>query len=194
MNILLLNPPAALDRKFTREGRCTQEQGVWGTLWPPVSLAATGAVLEKAGHAVRIIDCPAVSMDLEGLRQELLNHNPRLVIWSTGTPSIAGDLALAGDIKKVLSSCTTAVFGTHVTALDRQCLQATPALDCIIRNEPELTAQELATACAAGAALVNIAGLTWHALSLKISTACRFRPGTCFRSMNTCCRSKGAPF
>ena len=162
MNILLLNPPAELNKKFIREGRCTQEQGVWGTLWPPVSLAMTGAVLEKDGYGARIIDCPAIAMDFEGLRQELQRFNPRLVIWSTGTPSIASDLALAEYIKKELPAAQTAVFGTHVTALDRQCLEAAPALDCIIRNEPELTARELAAAIAAHTPFADIAGLTWR--------------------------------
>jgi radical SAM superfamily enzyme YgiQ (UPF0313 family) len=162
MNILLLNPPAQHNKKFIREGRCTQEQGVWGTLWPPVSLAMTGAVLEREGHGVRIIDCPAVSMSFEQLEHELRQFSPRLVIWSTGTPSIAGDLAFAGAVKKCLPACLTAVFGTHVTALDRQCLQAAPALDCIIRNEPELTARALAAALASGAPLSDIEGLTWR--------------------------------
>lgn len=162
MNILLVNPPAALNKKFIREGRCTQEQGVWGTLWPPVSLAMTGAVLEKDGHEVRIIDCPASAMSFEQLEHELRQFNPRLVIWSTGTPSIAGDLAFADAVKKILPTCITAVFGTHVTALDRQCLQASPALDCIIRNEPELTARDLAQAIASSENFSDIAGLTWR--------------------------------
>jgi len=33
--ILLFNPPAPDGRGYTREGRCTQEAGVWGTQWPP---------------------------------------------------------------------------------------------------------------------------------------------------------------
>ncbi len=162
MNILLVNPPADTGKKFIREGRCTQEQGAWGTLWPPISLATVGAVLERAGHDTRIIDCPAADMDSERLGQELRRLQPRLVIWSTGTPSIAGDLALADLIKKKLPGAVTAVFGTHVTALDRQCLAAAPGLDCILRNEPELTAAELAEAVAAGRQFSGIAGLTWR--------------------------------
>lgn len=163
MTILLVNPPAEGDRKFIREGRCTQEQGVWGTLWPPISLACIGAVLERVGHSVRIIDCPAAGMDFSGLRAELGRLSPGLVIWSSATPSIAGDLGLAGFIKKTLPEAVTAVFGTHATALDRECLEVSPALDCIIRNEPELTAAELAGAVAGGRPLDTVAGLTWRA-------------------------------
>ena len=162
MNILLLNPPAELDKKFIREGRCTQEQGVWGTLWPPISLACIGAVLEKDCHTVRIIDCPAVGINFEKLRKELRLYLPRLVIWSSATPSIAGDLGLADFVKQALPAAVTAVFGTHATALDRPCLQAAPALDCVIRNEPELTASELAQAVLQELPFSGIAGLTWR--------------------------------
>lgn len=162
MNILLLNPPAEQDKKFIREGRCTQEQGAWGTLWPPITLASIGAVLEKAGHAVRIIDCPAANMNFEQLLKELQLFKPRLVIWSSGTPSIAGDLGFSSLIKKTLPAAVTAVFGTHVTALDRQCLEAAPGLDCILRNEPELTAAELAEAVMQDRPFSGIAGLTWR--------------------------------
>ena len=62
MKILLLNPPARDNKKFIREGRCTQEQGVWATLWPPLSLATMGALLEAAGHVVQIVDCAAQGM------------------------------------------------------------------------------------------------------------------------------------
>ena len=58
MKVLLLNPPTIDEKQFIREGRCTQEQGVWATLWPPLSLATIGAVLEEDG-VVKIVDCPA---------------------------------------------------------------------------------------------------------------------------------------
>ncbi len=162
MTILLLNPPAEQDKKFIREGRCTQEQGTWGTLWPPITLASIGAVLEKQGHDVRIIDCPAVSMGFEKLREELSLKAPPLVIWSSGTPSISEDLGLARLIKETLPQAVTALFGTHVTALDRQCLESAPGLDCILRNEPELTAAELADAVMQDRPFSGIAGLTWR--------------------------------
>ena len=33
-----------------------QEEGAWGTLWPPLSLATAAAVLERAGYAVQFGD------------------------------------------------------------------------------------------------------------------------------------------
>jgi anaerobic magnesium-protoporphyrin IX monomethyl ester cyclase len=160
MRVLLFNPPTPDNKKFIREGRCTQEQGVWGTLWPPVSLATTAAVLEQAGHVVRVYDCPAIDMRVSGLLAAAASFAPECVMWSTGTPSISSDLALARDFKRIRPDACTAVFGTHVTVLDRQSLSAQPELDCIIRHEPELTAACLAEALEHGRGPGDVAGIT----------------------------------
>ncbi len=160
MRILLLNPPTRTNKKFIREGRCTQEQGVWATLWPPVTLATTGAVLEREGYDVRICDCPAGGMSMEKLYDTIRRFSPDCVIWSTGTPSLESDLQLAADIKEIDASIVTAVFGTHVTVMDRESLLGHPALDYVIRNEPEITVRELVRALKEGKSPENVEGLT----------------------------------
>lgn len=162
MKVLLLNPPTQDNKKFIREGRCTQEQGVWATLWPPVSLATVGAVLEHNGFQARIIDCPASEVTWEKLGEVIKEFSPQLVIWSTGTPSIDNDLSLAAFIKKINSTTVTAVFGTHVTALDRRCMDEYLQLDFILRNEPELTALDLVRAVQDRKPFDTIAGLTFR--------------------------------
>ena len=84
MKLLLINPPTSNDKKFIREGRCTQEQGVWATLWPPLSLATMGAVLEEAGHVVQIVDCAAQEMSRSELEHVIRDVMPGAVI--TGRP------------------------------------------------------------------------------------------------------------
>jgi anaerobic magnesium-protoporphyrin IX monomethyl ester cyclase len=162
MKILLLNPPTRNSKKFIREGRCTQEQGVWATLWPPISLVMIGAVLEKDEHVVRIIDCPAEGVSWEDLGEEIRKFSPNLVTWSTGTPSIGNDLSLASDIKEMDSAILTAVFGTHVTVLDKQCMAEFPCVDFIIRNEPEMTARELVNVLEETRSLEAVAGITFR--------------------------------
>ncbi len=162
MKIFLLNPPTKDDKKFIREGRCTQEQGVWATLWPPISLVTIGAVLEKDGHEVKVVDCAAQGVSWEELKQLIEKFLPHVVIWSTGTPSIQGDLELASFIKKCNGKIYTAVFGTHVTVLDKQCMEAFPEIDFIIRNEPELTVGELINVLQEKKDIKNVAGLTFR--------------------------------
>ena len=168
MKILLLNPPAGGGRKFIREGRCTQEQGVWATLWPPLSLASIGAVLENDHHQVSIIDCPAQGITLQKIEQVVCDWAPAVVIWSTGTPSIEGDLELASSVKKWRSGIITAVFGTHVTALDKECMRSVPELDVIVRNEPELTVSELVGALSKGEDIKAVKGITFRTAQEEI--------------------------
>lgn len=158
----MLNPPARGGRKFIREGRCTQEQGVWATLWPPLSLASIGAVLEKDGHRVRIVDCPAQGVSLEDVKPIISETNPRMVVWSTGTPSIDNDLELASAVKRLQPGAVTAVIGTHVTVLDCESLQAAPDLDVVIRNEPELTVRELVHVIESDGEKQYVAGISYR--------------------------------
>ena len=140
--ILLLNPPHPEGKGFTREGRCTQESGVWATQWPPVSLATTAAFLERDGHILRVIDCPAVGLDSARLGALVKNFQPDFVFWTTATPTLNDDLNLAGLIKKNVPDTVTGVFGTHVTAFPEVALE-NPGIDAVIRREPEQTIREI---------------------------------------------------
>lgn len=168
MKILLLNPPDVNKGKFTREGRCTQDQGIWTTLWPPLSLVYIGTLLKKEGYEVKVLDCPAegtVVTELEGIVRAWA---PDVLIWSTGTPTIHGDLALASVLKTVLPAVKTAVFGTHVSALDSECMAGAPSLDAIIRNEPEYTAVEWIKSLGVTGRADAVRGLTYRKESGEI--------------------------
>ncbi len=163
MQVLLLNPPTREGKGFIREGRCTQEGGVWTTLWPPISLATIAAVLQRDGHGVRALDAAATGYPRERLLTDIENSPPDVIVWSTGTPSIDDDLALASEIKRASPRTKTGVFGTHVTALDRVCMEATPDLDAIIRNEPEATAAEWIESLKTESPPESVNGLTFRA-------------------------------
>ena len=134
--ILLFNPPAPSGRGYTREGRCTQEAGVWGTQWPPLSLATAAAILRGDGHRVTLRDYPAAGLGVDALAADLKVLRPALVIWSTGTPTLGFDLGLARFVRDRVPETLTAVLGTHVSARPEEAL-AEKALDVVIRGEPE---------------------------------------------------------
>ena len=163
-----MNPPDPGGENFIREGRCTQQEGLWTTLWPPVSLVYLGTVLKAHGHEVRVRDCPAEGIDRDALTEIIRSFAPGAVIWSTGTPSIESDLALASIVKGVQPAAFTAVFGTHASVLDADCMKQSPDLDAIIRNEPEMTALELVGALSSGAACAGVEGLTFRASQCEI--------------------------
>jgi radical SAM superfamily enzyme YgiQ (UPF0313 family) len=131
-------------------------------LWPPISLATIGAVLEREGHLVEARDAAATGYPRANLLRDIEREPHDAVIWSTGTPSIADDLALANEIKARAKGVATAVFGTHVTALDEACLSDTRGLDAIFRNEPEATAAEWVRALETKRPLEAVAGLSYR--------------------------------
>lgn len=149
MKILLFNPPGPDGRGYIREGRCTQETGVWATLWPPVSLASAAAVLEEDGHQVRVIDFPAIRLDVDTLMKIIRDERPDFAIWNTGTPTLPFDLNIARLIKKESPETATGVIGTHVTILPEEALRQ-PAVDIVIRGEPEKIIRNLCTHGASG--------------------------------------------
>ncbi len=158
MKILLFNPPAPDGRAYTREGRCTQEAGVWGTQWPPLSLATAAALLRQDGRQVTLRDYPAAGRDLRALAEDLRGLQPAFAIWSTGTPTLRHDIALARLVRKEVPAAVTAVLGTHVTVRPEEAL-AEPALGAVIRGEPEGIIREL---CRHDSGFGQVAGLSWR--------------------------------
>lgn len=144
--VWLLNPPHPQGKGFTREGRCTQEASFWATQWPPVTLATIAAMLDRDGHQVKAMDCPAIGMPAARLRPVLSREQPDFVFWNTATPTLQADLELAALVKAACPTACTGVLGTHVTALPAAALE-NPAIDLVIRGEPEETVQEV---CRAG--------------------------------------------
>jgi anaerobic magnesium-protoporphyrin IX monomethyl ester cyclase len=161
MKILLFNPPTIEGKRFIREGRCTQEEGAWGTLWPPVSLASAAAVLEKAGHDIRLRDFPACGEDLAVLDDAVRDFQPDVAIWSSATPSIDSDLSIAERLKALQPALKTCTFSTHAATLADQCLRQHRGLDFIIRGEPELTVDELLDALAGHRTIDSVPGLAF---------------------------------
>jgi len=122
--VLLFNPPDRQGGAHNREGRCTQERGIWGTLWPPVTLATAAALLERDGHVVRVVDFPALGKGPGFLAELLRRDRPDLVFWAVGTPTLGSDLSLAREVRRWVPGAFTGVLGTHVSALPG------PALGC----------------------------------------------------------------
>jgi len=169
MKILLLNPPTDDNRAFIREGRCNQEQGVWSTLWPPVTLATAGAMLEESGHSIDILDCAAQEMHLKQLLQTVKTGDYSLIVWAAATPSIHSDLALASEIKLIAPHARTGVLGTHVTALADRCLNDVKDLDFVIRNEPEESLRALAEELEKGGWAEGIQGISFRSAKGQVS-------------------------
>ena len=86
---------------------------------------------------------PAQGAGIRELERVVLAFRPEVAIWSSATPSLNSDLAFAASLKAMIPGIITGTFGTHAGTLIRECFEAFPKLDYIIRGEPELTVQDL---------------------------------------------------
>lgn len=162
MKVYLINPPAPKNVKMVREGRCMQRKGAWGAVWPQISLALIGAQLKADHHEVTMSDCITGGIHFPALSALIADFKPDLIIINTATPSIISDLYTAQAAKEAYPSVQTSVIGIHVTALPDECFELQPSLDVIIREEPEMTAAELARFLAAEKNLDGVRGISFR--------------------------------
>lgn len=162
MKILLLNPPAPDGVRMVREGRCMQREGAWTAVWAPISLATMAAVLEKAGFETEVKDCIVENIDFSALKKIIRSLKPSLIVVNTASGSIESDLRVSSLAKKINPEIKTAAFGIHVTALPDDCFKMQPALDFIIKGEPELTVLELAKVIQAERKFTKVNGLSYQ--------------------------------
>jgi anaerobic magnesium-protoporphyrin IX monomethyl ester cyclase len=140
--VFLFNPPGPGNKRYIREGRCTQERRVWATQWPPLSLATAAALLERDGHTIKVMDFPALGSNHGSLVEMVQKDQPHFAIWNTGTPSLKSDLSLARIVKEVAPETITGIMGTEVTVHPDKAL-GLPSIDVVIRREPEQTIRNL---------------------------------------------------
>ncbi len=113
-------------------------------LYLPMGLAYLAAVLEKNGHEVTMIDCPALDMDLEQLKTKLVSIEPNVVGITSMTPTIQSALLSAAAAKEVCPDTMIILGGPHATFMDKQVLTEESAVDIVVRGEGEETLLELA--------------------------------------------------
>jgi len=140
LDILLVNPPAPDGgiwiRSQHRVGRRSREN----MIWPQVSLAQMAALLVP-DYTVEIVDCIATRMDWPTFEKLLDQKRPQYYLTQVTAPTLRNDMH-GVFVAKALGAKTIA-FGTHVTPLTLETMRPFPALDFILRGEPELTLREL---------------------------------------------------
>ena len=140
VDVLLVNPPSPDGgiwiRTQHRVGRRSREN----MIWPQVSLAQMAALLAP-DYSVEIVDAIALRMGWKEFEALLRDRRPLYYLTQVTAPTLTNDmygvfLAKSGD-------AVTLGFGTHVTPVARETLRQFPALDFVLRGEPELTLREL---------------------------------------------------
>jgi anaerobic magnesium-protoporphyrin IX monomethyl ester cyclase len=114
------------------------------SLFPLTGLAYMAAILDKNGHEVTVIDCPAQKMTHEDLKREIAKLQPDIVGITACTCTFPSVLQSASASKEAYPEAFTVLGGPHATVLDEQTLSEQKDVDCIVRHEGELTILELA--------------------------------------------------
>lgn len=145
MKILFLNPPSLkTGSAFTREGKCTQDSGVWTTTYPPYSLAQCASIVhEIKGVEVQGFDGSIKSYTLNKLIEIVNKETFDWIFVATGSPSFDQDLEVVKILKEVSFHSKIVTIGTHAASLGIELLLKTNTLEGIIKGEPELKVEKL---------------------------------------------------
>lgn len=139
-DVLLVNPPtpdkAIWIRSQHRVGRKSREN----MIWPQMDLAQMAALLAP-DYTVAIIDANAERLSWPDFEAKLKELRPRFYLTQVTAPTLTNDM-YGAFLARSLGAITIA-FGTHVTPMPRETLEQFPALDFVLRGEPELTLREL---------------------------------------------------
>lgn len=139
-----------------------QRDGAWTSVWAPVTLATTAAVLREDGFAVELIDSTVEEIDWVGLKQAIAEYDPWMVVINTATPSIESDLGVASLVHEVNPAIHTIALGIHVTALPDDSFELDPHIEMLARGEPEYTIRDAARALRDGQDLDSVLGLSYR--------------------------------
>ncbi len=140
VDVLLVNPPAPDGgiwiRSQHRVGRRSREN----MIWPQVSLATMAACLHP-DYKVEVVDAIATRMSWPEFEEYLAIKRPKYYLTQVTAPTLTNDMYGVFLAKSI--GAKTIGFGTHVTPNTLNTMTAYPALDFVIRGEPELTLREL---------------------------------------------------
>lgn len=140
VDILLVNPPTEDGgiwiRSQHRVGRRSREN----MIWPQVSLAQMAAIMEPE-YIVEVVDANAERMSWEDFEKLLEEKRPKYYLTQVTAPTLRNDM-FGVFLAKALGAQTMA-FGTHVTPMTLETMRPFPALDFVLRGEPEMTLREL---------------------------------------------------
>ena len=140
MKVLLINEPFVED--FCRTQRwAARTRG--RVLRAPDWMAYAAAVLEQAGHTVRLIDMVAQRQRKEELGPLVNREDPDFVVLDSTTPSIYSDIDCARIVKDV-SKAKVIMVGPHVSALPEETLkEAAGSIDVVCIGEYDLTVRDI---------------------------------------------------
>jgi radical SAM superfamily enzyme YgiQ (UPF0313 family) len=109
-------------------------------VWPQCSLAQLAAMLHP-DYSVAVVDAIAERMTWSEFEALLRRKAPKYYLTHATAPTLTNDMY--GVMLARSLGAKTIAFGTHVTPMPYETMRDFPALDFVLRGEPELTLREL---------------------------------------------------
>ena len=158
----------------------------------PLGIAYLGAVAEKAGHEVTVIDCQAERLTYDTFRSRIAQVPSDIVGVTSTTLLYNSAKELLTIAKEAHPNAITMIGGSHASFWDENALQECPALDVVVRREGEMTFLEILQRIEAKKDFSGVLGTTFRATDGKISPQRRqtlhcktWTP--CLSQHTTCC-------
>ncbi|MBN2181973.1 MAG: radical SAM protein [Sedimentisphaerales bacterium] len=134
--VLLIEPPA------TNSMGNLRTLGSIGTFkaemaWPPLDLMIISGLLEKHGISSEILDANSLRASAPDVKKMIEQKKPRLVVFTTSTPTFYHDLKIAEITKEVSNDIFTAVTSTHINARPAEALDLCKDVDFAVPNDSE---------------------------------------------------------
>jgi len=140
VDIILVNPPSpdggVWIRSQHRVGRRSREN----MLWPQVDLAQMAALLRDT-YKVKVYDCIGENIDWIEFSKILDKYQPKYYLTQVTAPSLENDMY--GTFLAKNRGAKTIAFGTHVTPIPVETMEAFSTLDFVLFGEPDLTIRDL---------------------------------------------------
>lgn len=136
----------------------------------PIGLCYLGAVLEKAGHSVKIFDGQLTQNTKQELLKLVKEENFDVVGFSTVSPAASSTSQLARLVKEIRPNTLTIIGGVHPTVTGIGTLGQMPAIDIAVFGEGEITILELAEFLEGKRRLADIDGIGFRSNGKNIRT------------------------
>ncbi|MBZ0252043.1 MAG: B12-binding domain-containing radical SAM protein [Candidatus Methylomirabilis sp.] len=127
---------------------------------PPQGIAYLGAVLERDGWDVRLVDQYATKEANESLIASIARDRPDMIGLSVLTPAMRNAERLIRGLRAKAPEAKIVLGNTHATVFARELCEQGLA-DVCVRGEGEATLADLAGRLAAGASLQGCLGITY---------------------------------
>ena len=151
MKTLLLNPPSFEKFDGGAGSRYPARREIH-SFWYPTWLAYPAGLIGGS----QLLDAPSHGISPEETIQIASGYE--FVVIFTSTAGFRNDVCLAENIKMAEPGIKVAFVGPHVTILPEESLNASPAIDFVVRNEFDYAVAEFAW----GKALEEIAGISFR--------------------------------